>query len=286
MLGANLSRVTRSKEMVSACGWFVVVIGFLVSPVAKAGFWAASVIAFDSGSGAHPSYPDPAAALGPIDGTTGEGSTFPGPVTLFNPPFNEDELVSIGIGGSITLQFVRSFKNRPGPDFIVYGNAGFIDVDWPNGTLGSPVGLFGDDGVGSRIEVSLDGIEFLTVAGLADSLFPTQPWRDVGSTRAAHFHRPIQAGLILADFDGLTFLQALSLYDGSAGGAAFDIDATGLNAFQYVRVTNVDGGGDGNLEIDALAVIPEPSTWLLLLLGAVQPYGFHRESRVYPCTVR
>ncbi len=91
--------------------------------------WAHQLVDFDLGSGGNPSYPDASTALGPVDPVTGEGLGFPGPVTLFNPPFDTDEIVSLGNGGFLTIAFEQVVADQPGSDFIVFGNAGFFGAD-------------------------------------------------------------------------------------------------------------------------------------------------------------
>lgn len=230
--------------------------------------WAHQLIDFDLGSGGNPSYTEPSTVLGPVDPVTGEGLGFPGPVTLFNPPFDTDEIVSLGNGGFLTIAFEHSVSDRPGADFIVFGNAGFFGAAPTFDVHTDPAMLFGSDGAGSVVEVSANGTDFFAVPGTVDGLFPTQPWTDAASTSPADFRKPPPASLTLGDFSGLDFPSSIALYQGSAGGMPFDVSATGLSAFQYVRITNAAASGDGNLEIDALIVVPEPATVTLWITGA------------------
>ena len=230
--------------------------------------WAHQLVDFDLGSGGNPSYPDASTALGPVDPVTGEGLGFPGPVTLFNPPFDTDEIVSLGNGGFLTIAFEQVVADRPGSDFIVFGNAGFFGAAPTFDVHTDPAMLFGSDGAGSTVEVSENGTDFFSVPGTVDGLFPTQPWIDAASTSPSNFRKPSPAGLTLGDFSGLDFPSAIALYEGSAGGKPFDIADAGVSAFQYVRITNQAASGDGNLEIDALVIVPEPATAILVVVGA------------------
>jgi len=229
--------------------------------------WAHQLIHFDLGSGGNPSYPDPTTVLGPVDPTTGEGLGFPGPVTMFNPPFDTDEILSLGNGGFVTIAFEQTVADRTGSDFIVFGNAGFFGAAPTFDVHTDPAMLFGADGSGSTVEVSENGIDFFPVQGTVDGLLPTQPWTDSASTLPSDYRMPPPDTLALGDFSGLDLSSAIALYGGSAGGMPFDISGSGLGSFQYVRITNVAAGGDGNLEIDALVIVPEPGPAILLILG-------------------
>jgi len=252
---------------------FIIAAFFVVTPLlpAPAGWspWATRIVDFDPGAGADPAFSDPNAALGPIDGNTGEDLGYPGPVTMFNPPFDADEVVSIGDHGSITVGFDHVHPDRPGPDFIVIGTVGFIDIDFPNGEIGRAAMLFGDEGGGSGIEVSLNGMDYFSLSGTVDTFFPTQAYLDSGSTLAANPRKPLPLGLLPGDFSGLTFAQALGVYGGSAGGTPFDVSSSGLSGFQYVRIShqreNPASGFDVGL--DALALVPEPACLWLWLTG-------------------
>ena len=90
---------------------------------------------------------------------TGEG-VFPQVVSVFNGPWGTDEIVSIGAGGQLVLKFNTPVTDDPnnsyGIDLLVFGNAIFIDENWPNGECGSPPSLLGEGGL---IEVSADAAD-------------------------------------------------------------------------------------------------------------------------------
>ncbi len=229
--------------------------------------WAHELVDFEMGSGGNPGYPDPNSALGPVDPVTGEGLGLHSPLTMFNPPFDTDEVVSLGEGGFITVAFEAVVDDRTGADFIVFGNAGFSGAAPSFDVHTDPAILFGADGSGSLVEVSLNGTDFFALPGTVDDLFPTQPWIDAGSALPSDFRRPVPSSLTLRDFAGLDFPSAIALYDRSAGGRPFDISGTRLSSFRFVRISNITAGGDGNLEVDALVIVPEPGTTALIGLG-------------------
>lgn len=244
--------------------------------------YATSVISYDPGTtpattfGGDP-YTDPLTALGQPERFTGDGTPFGAAVSMFSPPFLTSELVSIGEGGHLTLQFDRAITDDPshpfGQDLILFTNAGFIDSDFPNGTLGIPASTFGNED--AIVEVSGDGVNFFPVShNLAGGLFPTQGYLDIGPFSPtpgavnSSFVTPMDPALTLSDFDGLTYAQALARYGNSGGGTPIDIASTGLASVNYVRISILDDANANtglNFELDAISVVPEPATWLLAL---------------------
>ncbi len=238
--------------------------------------WADAVVSYDPGSGANPDFADPAVTLGPPERFTGEGM-FPSVVSIFSPPFGTDEIVSIGFGGSLTVEFDTPITDDPahpwGVDLIIFGNGGFIDADFPNGQIGDPPGTFGIDPM--QVSVSADGVTFVPLGTFDEGWFPTQGWLDSGpfdatpGTQPTDFTRPVNPSLSLADFAGLSYADALALYDGSGGGLPIDIGPAGLSQVRFVRVEGIASGV--TVEIDAFAAVPEPASGIALtaLVGAV-----------------
>jgi hypothetical protein len=232
--------------------------------------WADAIVSWGPGATPAPGYGDPTTSLGSPERFTGEAFGFDSVVSMFSPPFGPEEIVSIGEGGHLTLFFDEPITDDPshlyGVDFIVFGNTGFIDFNYPSGQIGSPAALFG---LGlATIEVSADGNTFFPVPGLADGLFPTQAYLDSGpfdpvpGLVPTNFQRPVNPALSLNDFSGLSYAQALALYDGSGGGTPVDISSTGLAAASYVRISLADDGDAGtelHAELDAMALVPEPT---------------------------
>lgn len=234
--------------------------------------WADTVIGFDRGMDPVDGYDDPQTTLGSPERYTGEAS-FAGVVSIFNPPFGDDELFSLGTGGHLTVAFDEPVVNDPahafGIDLIVFGNGGFIDSQFPDGVIGSPPGLFGTDPM--RVSVSENGTDFVSLGDFTEGFFPTQGYRDADpfdpdpGDVPTDFTRPVDPALTVSDFDGLTLAQALDLYDGSGGGTPIDIAASGLDEIRFVRVEATEPGV--NVEIDGFAAVPEPATLLLSVLG-------------------
>jgi len=244
--------------------------------------WADQVIGYEPGAGPVPGFDDPQAALGSPERFTGEGSGFPGVVSPFNPPFDTNEIVSIGEGGHLTLAFDEPIRDRPGNrfgvDLIVFGNGGFIDTDFPAGRVGSPPGTFGFDSI--DVEVSADGDTFVPLGSFTEGLFPTLGFADSGAfdsvpgSLPTDFTRPVDPSLTLDDFAGRSLPEIVSLYDGSGGGTPIDISGSGLSEVSFMRISVADDGDAGtalNAEIDAIATVPAPgvtafgwAAWMVL----------------------
>jgi len=233
--------------------------------------FASSVISYNAGTGGASGFNQPTIALGAPSTFTNDPN-FPGPVDPFDPPYLASQIVSIGAGGSLTVQFdspIRNDATHPfGVDFIVYGNAGFTFNDFNAGTTAGD--LFGAATPGStRVSVSADNVNYFTLdtslAPVVDAYFPT----DGSGT----FGVPVNPAYgNAASFNGLTLDQIRSKYAGSAGGAGFEMgwardgsgNAVALDEINFVRVEVLNG----KAEEDGFAAVPEPTTWGLVALGA------------------
>jgi hypothetical protein len=198
------------------------------------------------------------------------GGTFA--VDPFAPPYLSSQLLSVGTGGSLTVQLSRPALDDPvnpfGVDFIVFGSAGFVitNGDFTGGgvTDGS---LFSASTGLTRVEVSPDGTTFYELAPsltpVFDDYFPTDG--------AGDFFQPVNPALGEQDFNGQGLSGIRERYAGSAGGTGYDLawarDAAGnpvaLDAVSYVRLSVLTG----HAEVDGLTVVPEPGSAVLLGLG-------------------
>ncbi len=187
----------------------------------------------------------------------------------FDPPYGTNQILSVGAGGWVTVRFDTPVVNLPvnpfGRDFIIYGNSGFIitnDFDFTTfnwiGTPSTDGSLFGQSTGQTLVSVSRDGVNFYVLdparAPAVDYLFPTDGSGD--------FQTALDPSLTQADMAGLTLDQIHALYNGSAGGASFDIswalDARGrpvnLPEIRYIRVDVLSG----KAEIDGFAAVSGP----------------------------
>lgn len=230
---------------------------------------------FGSGLG----YTNINAVLGePARSTPGQ---FGGPVDPFNPPYLRDQILSIGAGGSLTVQFDSPILNLPGNpfglDFLIFGNSGFVITNGNFAGGGITDGtLFAANSGATRVSVSADNLRYMTldpaVAPIVDNLFPTDGLGD--------FRQPVNPGFRNADFAGLGLDGIRSLYAGSGGGTGFDLSwalddsgrRVGIDSANYLRIEVLTGVS----EIDGFAAVPEPSQCLLFACGALFAWRFFR----------
>ena len=225
-----------------------IVLSILVNPFAD------QVVSYDAGKIDSPGYDDPAAAIGEPSRFTGEG-VWPGVVSPFNAPWLADEIVSIGVGGQITLQFDEPIIDDPsnpyGIDLLIFGNTGILDAAWPAAIVG---GVFSNDG--GSVELSSDGKTWHMVQGtLADGLWPTngytdsEPYDAVQGSEETTFTLPIDPRLTLDMVMDLNSDQLAKYYGNSGGGSGIDIATTGLSEVSFVRIN----AGKLSAEIDAIS---------------------------------
>lgn len=222
--------------------------------------FATAVVEYVPGIGAAAGYQNPQSALGWPERFTGEG-LYPGVVSPFSSPWLSHEVVSIGLGGRLTLELGEDIVDEPanpyGIDFIVFGNAFFWDLAWPLGVAGQ---LYAE---GGPISVSEDGLNFIPVPGaVADGAMPTLGYLDVGPYSEvpgeveSDFRMPFDPKLAKSPMAGLSFEELRELYGASGGGRGVDIAATGLARVRFVRIEGP--AGSGSTEVDALTVVAPP----------------------------
>ena len=261
----------KDQPMKKVCLTLALAGGFVVPTLTRAQF-ANSVYDYTEGSGVTAAYNDPTAALGAPSTETVDPIYGSSPVDPFDAPYLASQIVGVGTGGTLTLQFNTPIQNSPnhpyGLDFIIFGHAGFVE-DFGTGTAvdGS---LYTGGTSDVRVSVSTDGLTFYTLnpalAPQVDGLFPTD-----GSGNP---FLPVNPSLTAADFAGLDLAGIRALYNGSAGGAGFSLawaedsngDSVLLSSVNYVRLTVLNDGSPAY--IDAISVVPEPATWTLALTGA------------------
>jgi len=144
----------------------------LALALASFGFSAANaqfadrVVSYDPGIGYAVGFTNADAALGEPSRVNPFGeSTDP-----FDPPYGHHQIVSLGAGGSLVLEFNQPILNHPRNifdlDFTVFGNSGFIitnDFDENWNWIGTPAtdgSLFAQNDGATRVSVSADGTNF------------------------------------------------------------------------------------------------------------------------------
>jgi hypothetical protein len=248
--------------------------------------YADTVVSYTPGITAQAGLDNPASALGAPSSVTVDPVWGNSPVDPFSPPYLASQIVSVGEGGSLTVRFNVPVGNHPanpsGLDFIIFGNAGFVitNGDYTGGGI-TDGALFGSNPGESRIWVSADNLTYYELnpafAPAVDNLFPTEGSGD--------FLTPVNPALTSGDFAGQGLAGIRNLYGGSAGGAGYDLDwardtvgqSVGLTEVSYIRIDVLSG----HAEIDALASVPEPATWGLLLAGGFL-LALHRRRARWP----
>ena len=170
--------------------------------------------------------------------TAGPGPTFGqanlpqvvlGPPKGAKPPGGSFDVVTLGNGGTITLGFApSSIVDGPGPDFIVFENAFYIDGD-PNNPYAEL----------ASVEVSDDGENF--------QAFPC-------TASAAPYDSCAGIQPVYANPDENTIDPTDPAV---AGGDAFDLADLGVAQARYVRITDrVDlTGANGLFDLDAVSIV-------------------------------
>jgi hypothetical protein len=242
--------------------------------------YGAAVVAYDPGATPATGFTNSSAAIGEPERFTGEGA-FLGVVSPFNPPFGQNEIVSVGEGGHIVLRLSHyAIPQAAGPEIGVFENVGLIDVNYPNGEAGSPAGTFGplDSAI---VDVSANGIEWVSLGNITFDV-PTNGYTDLADPYwskpggvPSDFQKPFLGNL--SSFNGLRYSDAsgpdiLEILAGSGGGTWLDISGTGLAQVGYIRFSVADDLNVDtrlNLELDAVSiasgavgplVVPEPAT--------------------------
>ncbi len=226
--------------------------------------FATSIVAYDHGIGFAANFTNANAALG--------GPTTGASITPYAPPFSTTQIVSIGAGGFLTLQFSTPILNDPanpfGLDLLIFGNSFFVTTNGTGASARTSGAIF-TSSVSTRVEVSSDGLSWYTLdptlAPTVGTLFPTD---GIGNPQL-----PVNPALTNSDFAGLNLAGVRSVYAGSAGGAGYDLgwarDANGdpasLASATFVRI-DVLGG---RTQIDGIAVVPEPGSSVLVGLAAL-----------------
>lgn len=240
--------------------------------------WADQVVNYVEGTGVGTDWVtgnlinNPQTAIGAPTRYTSDPDHYGGPTTPFSSAYRDDEVVTIGYGGSITLKFDEPVLDHPlnpfGIDLLVFGNA-FLELDFLTNRATNKI--FDDGGL---LEVSANGVHFESVPISADGLFPTIGYLDVTDPLATEigsapsdFTKPVNPSF---DPRGLTLAEIIAGYNGSGGGVGVDISSTGLSSISYVRISNLTSA-QVLPEIDAIAdvaAVPEPATLGMVAVAA------------------
>ena len=227
------------------------------------------VISYDPGVGYSLNYTHAEVVLGEPSRVNPFGET----TDPFNPPYGTNQILSLGTGGSLVVRLQKPILNHPrnidGLDFTIFGNTGFIitndfdlvTYDW----IGIPAtdgSMFGQGTGETRVSVSFNGRHFYTLnPALAPAVDDFPPGDGTGDFRV-----PVDPKLTAEDFAGATLDDIHALYDGSGGGASYDLswalDAKGrrvrLPMVRFIRIDVISG----KAEIDGFSPVARlPWRW-------------------------
>lgn len=175
-------------------------------------------------------------------------------------PNDSKLLTTLGNGqqtGRIVVEFeppiTADTNHWYGKDFLVFGNA-FFSADavitaasnLNNVRVVSPV-VFSEP---VTISVSPDGVQWYTYSSpAADGYFPTQSYHWNAALSAfdteQNWTKPVPSTVTPAMFSNQTVSDAIQLYDGSAGGTAFSLAASGFTSVRYIKAESRGGEVDG-----------------------------------------
>ena len=243
----------------------IILLGLAALPGAsetRATQFAAEVVSYKSGVGfatdwsTGAGYTNKDAIVGPPARET--PGKWGGPITPFSPPYLLDQILSIGVGGEVTLKFTKPIRDETlnpfGLDFLVFGGAGFTITNGDFGGGGITDGtLFGQADGETRVSVSADGDAWFVLdpkrAPAFDAYHPTDGGGDFGL--------PVNPALAKGDFAAGGLAKFTELYDGSGGGTGYDLGwavdvagkAVALGQVRFVRLEVLSG----KAEIDAVS---------------------------------
>ncbi|HEU4401387.1 MAG TPA: hypothetical protein VFT43_04715 [Candidatus Polarisedimenticolia bacterium] len=188
------------------------------------------------------------------------------PGVLLGPPGNATpttgslSVLSLGRGGSLTLEFTDSeIVDGPGPDFIVFENPFFCTA--PPLTAADPYSVFAEPGI---VAASVDGIEFRTFPYDATALSQVVSQCSDGGLlmrlTGLMGITPSFTGNYTVPDDPLVFDPAAPGGVSGHGGDAFDLATIGLTRARFVRITDpnlaisLPGSSEG-LDLDAVVAL-------------------------------
>lgn len=262
---------------------FIVSWSFLVLPAQAGATVFASGDVPSQTSGLVSPFDNPVAAVGAPSALTGVGTQFPSVLSPFNPAYEPKDIVKIGAGGQLTLQFPDFVRVGGGDEVGVVSNNFLVDGSG-SGTNTNPAQVFGSGAPGggsAEVLVSADGTSWHSI-GIHTFDGPANYYQDAASPyQSTPGNVPADFGIPfvhpISDFNGLDWAHTLALFGQSGGGTWLDLAASGLAQVDYIQFRVPSGSGA--LVIDAVSVnnsdvgaaVPEPAGMgaMLLSIGAL-----------------
>jgi hypothetical protein len=189
---------------------------------------------------------------------------------VYNVGLDDEPLITtLNEGAEIVVKFDHQVLDDPdspyGIDLLVFGNSFFVGDGYVNDDTNMNEYMLTGGGFFESIKVSVsqDGIDWYRYDSgpYGDNMFPTHAylwdrenaqWTDT----EMDWTKPVNPALTINDFNGISAADAIDLYNGSAGGAGFDLAESGYAWIQYIKVEGLSGFAGG--EIDAFADVANP----------------------------
>lgn len=253
-------------------------------------------------------YNNASTAVGAPNRIAGASFGFPGPVTPFNPPFEQTEIVSVGLGGQITLELPSAVPVIDGTLQVgIFHSAGLNDPAF-TGQAENPARTFAGREFGADRTAVVEVADALgNFQSLGRVLFtqPTQGFANQSDPYMFPSPSPIPSDFTapfagsLSSFDGMSQPQVTAMLSGSGGGTWLSLTpaaAAALDEIRFVRISDPmwqvhgsgalepmrtsafdpDGGGPqqpfvkpADLFVDAISVVPEPAGLAVVALVAM-----------------
>jgi hypothetical protein len=209
-----------------------------------------------------------------LPGATNPAYVYPGIVSPFDPPYDTDQLVAVGVGGQITVKFNQPVSVGSGASIGVFSSVGLADNNYPVGVASDPATTLSTQT--AVVSVSADNIHWYSL-GVQSFDIPENYYLNAvtpydaappANPQIANFGQPFTG--TLDSFDGEDYQQILATLGGSAGGTWLNLSSTGLSEIQYVQFTEPAGVvPDGSyLTLEGVSAsdlsVPEPAGLLSL----------------------
>jgi len=250
----------------------VIAVGLSLCGRAFGWGYASAVVSYDQGTNRFQfnSYTNPSVALGLPQTNPGDGVA----TTPFNNPFSPNDVVSVGLGGELTLQLSTPAScTDPRPQIGVFAFQQFVQQP-SGGTNGGPALFY--PSIQADVNVSSDGNNWVSLNGGNPIVFdiPANAFADVAATQASNYGQPFTGNLAsLANEPNEA--ATLAAYGGSAGGTWLNVSGTGLGEVNFIRFS-VPATYAFSFQLDAVTVsneatiteIPEPGIVVVMpMLG-------------------
>jgi hypothetical protein len=237
-------------------------VGLLIGGRAFGWGYASAVVSYNPGTNRFQfgAYTNPDVALGLPQTNPGDGIA----TTPFNNPYNSNDVVSVGLGGELTLQLSTPANGSdPRPQIGVFTFQQFVQQA-SGGTDGGPTLFY--PSIQADVDVSSDGNNWVSLNGGNPIAFniPANAFADVAAAEASDYGEPFIGSLAFFANEP-SEAATLAAFGGTGGGTWLNISGTGLDEVDFIRLS-VPATDAYSFQLDAVTVsdeatieeIPEP----------------------------